>query len=172
MVAKEAGGAGGGKFIRWFSELSNKDIAIAGGKGASLAEMYNAKFPIPPGFMITAQSYSYFVENSGLLEKIKEKLSGIDMEDTETLERVAKEIRDMISNSEMPVDMETEICDAYEMLDANKSALAGATQTALGILNRSREPPFVAVRSSATTEDLADASFAGQQESFINVKGK
>jgi len=168
MVTKESGG----RFIKWFSELSNKDIAIAGGKGASLAEMYNSKFPIPPGFIITAQSYSYFIENSSLLEKIKEKISAIDMEDTETLEQSSKEIREMISNSEMPLEMESEIADAYELLDVNKAALAGATQTALGILNRSKEPPFVAVRSSATTEDLADASFAGQQESFINVKGK
>jgi pyruvate,water dikinase len=167
MVGKERGG----KFIRWFSELSNKDIAIAGGKGASLAEMYNSKFPIPPGFIITAQAYSYFIENSSLLEKIMEKLK-IDMEDTETLERVSREIREMISNSEMPLEMESEIIDAYELLDVNKAALVGATQTALAILNRSKEPPFVAVRSSATTEDLAEASFAGQQESFINVKGK
>src|SRR3990172_7764905 len=95
-----------GKFVRWFSELSNKDISIAGGKGASLAEMYNAKFPIPPGFMVTAQSYTYFMQESGLLEKIKEKLAGIEMEDTETLERVSKEIREMVANSEMPLDME------------------------------------------------------------------
>jgi len=167
-----AGKESGGKFIKWFSELSNKDISIAGGKGASLAEMYNSKFPIPPGFVITAQAYSYFIENSSLLEKIKEKVSSIDMEDTETLERVSKEVREMISNSEMPLEMESEIADSYELLDANKSALVGATQTALAILNKSKEPPFVAVRSSATTEDLADASFAGQQESFINVKGK
>ncbi len=161
-----------GKFVRWFSELSNKDVAIAGGKGASLAEMYNTKFPIPPGFIITAQSYSYFMENSGLLEEIKDKLSGIDIEDTENLENVSNDIREIISKAEMPLEMESEIIDAYDVLDVNKAALAGATQTVLGILNRSREPPFVAVRSSATTEDLADASFAGQQESFINVKGK
>lgn len=161
-----------GKFVKWFSELSNKDIAIAGGKGASLAEMYNAKFPIPPGFVITAQSYSYFIEKSGLIEKIKELLAGLDMEDTEKLELIAKQIRDMISNAEMPVDMEAEINDAYEMLDTSRQGLAGATKTALDILKNSHEPPFVAVRSSATTEDLADASFAGQQESFLNVKGK
>ena len=167
-----AKGESGGRFVKWFSELSNKDISIAGGKGASLAEMYNSKFPIPPGFMITAQAYSYFIEKSGLIDKIKEKLYGMDMEDTEKLEQVSSEIRAMISNSEMPIEMESEIIESYELLDANKSLLAGATQTALGILNRSREPPFVAVRSSATTEDLADASFAGQQESFVNVKGK
>jgi pyruvate,water dikinase len=160
-----------GKFVRWFSELSNKDIAIAGGKGASLAEMYNFKFPIPPGYIITAQSYSYFIEKSGLIDKIKEKLAGIDMEDTETLESMSKEIRELISNSEMPLEMENEIIEAYEILDSNKASLAGATKTALEILSRSKEPPFVAVRSSATTEDLADASFAGQQETFVNVKG-
>lgn len=165
-------GEGSGRFVKWFSELSNKDISIAGGKGASLAEMYNAKFPIPPGFMVTAQAYTYFIENSGLLEKIKNKLYGIDMEDTETLEKISKEIREIVANSEMPLEMENEIAEAYEMLDASRTGLAGATQTALEILRRSHEPPFVAVRSSATTEDLAEASFAGQQESFLNVKGK
>ncbi len=173
MAVKEGKGAIAttGKFIKWFSELSNKDVSIAGGKGASLAEMYNAKFPIPPGFIITAQAYSYFIEKSGLIDKIKELLAGLDMEDTEKLEQIAKQIREMISNSEMPVEMEHEIIDAYEMLDTSRAGLAGATQTALEILKRSREPPFVAVRSSATTEDLAEASFAGQQETFLNVKG-
>jgi pyruvate,water dikinase len=161
-----------GVFVKWFSELSNKDIAIAGGKGASLAEMYNAKFPIPPGFVVTAQAYSYFIEKSGLIEKIKEKLTGLDMEDTERLESAAKEVREIISNSEMPVEMENEISEAYDILDASKSLMETAKGTALAILKNSKEYPFVAVRSSATTEDLADASFAGQQESFLNVKGK
>ncbi len=161
-----------GKFVRWFSELSNKDISIAGGKGASLAEMYNSKFPIPPGFVVTAQAYSYFIEKSGLLDKMKEMLSGLDMEDTEKLEKVSSQVREMIIKADMPADMESEINDAYDMLDTSRQGLAGATKTALDILKNSREPPFVAVRSSATTEDLADASFAGQQESFLNVKGK
>ena len=68
MLKKEAEGKEA-DFIRWFSELSNKDVAIAGGKGASLAEMYNNKFPIPPGFVITAQAYSYFIDKSGLKRK-------------------------------------------------------------------------------------------------------
>ena len=70
-------------FVKWFSELSNKDISIAGGKGASLAEMYNNKFPIPPGFVITAQAYGYFIEKTGLAEQMKEILSKIDIEDTD-----------------------------------------------------------------------------------------
>ena len=174
MVEKKEKSKGemSGSFIKWFSELSNKDIAIAGGKGASLAEMYNAKFPIPPGLMITAQAYTYFMESNKLLEKIKDKLYGLDMEDTESLERISREVREMIANSEMPAELESEIDEAYEMLDTNKGWIAGATQTALEILRRSKEPPFVAVRSSATTEDLVDASFAGQQESFLNIKGK
>lgn len=159
------------KFVKWFSELSNKDVPIAGGKGASLAEMYNAKFPIPPGFVVTAQAYSYFIEKSGILGKIKEALVGLDIEDTEKLEDAAKRIREMIANSEMPPEMESEITEAYDILGANKEKTAGATKTALDILRRGKEPPFVAVRSSATTEDLAEASFAGQQESFLNVKG-
>jgi pyruvate,water dikinase len=161
-----------GGLVKWFSELSNKDISIAGGKGASLAEMYNAKFPIPPGFVITAQAYTYFMNKSGLLEKIKQMLAGLDMEDTEKLESLSKEIREIISNSEMPAEMENEIKEAYDILDTNKQNLKEAKGTALDILKNSYEPPFVAVRSSATTEDLADASFAGQQESFLNVKGK
>ncbi len=161
-----------GGLVKWFSELSNKDIAIAGGKGASLAEMYNAKFPIPPGFVITAQAYTYFMNKSGLLEKIKQMLAGLDMEDTEKLETLSKDIRELISNSEMPLEMENEITEAYDILDTSKQALKEAKGTALDILKNSYEPPFVAVRSSATTEDLADASFAGQQESFLNVKGK
>jgi pyruvate,water dikinase len=174
MAAKEGRRAAGtgGQFVKWFAELSNKDIAIAGGKGASLAEMYNSKFPVPPGFVITAQAYSYFIEKSGLIEKIKELLAGLDMEETEKLEKIAKEIRETISNSEMPPEMEAEIIEAYEMLDTSRRGMEEARGTALDILKRSKELPFVAVRSSATTEDLADASFAGQQESFINVKGK
>ncbi len=171
-MADEPGKKGVGKFVRWFSELSNKDIAVAGGKGASLAEMYNSKFPIPPGFVVTAQAYSHFIESSGLMAKIKELLKDLDMEDTEKLENTCKQIREMIANSEMSPDMEAEISEAYEMLDTTRKGLAGATKTAIDILSRSRDFPFVAVRSSATTEDLADASFAGQQETFLNVKGK
>jgi len=158
-------------FVKWFSELSNKDIKIAGGKGASLAEMYNAKFPIPPGFIVTAQSYIYFIEKSGLKERISEILSSFDVEDTAALEENAEKIRDLISKADIPKEMADEIIESYDILDVNKESLQMASTSALKILKTSKEPPFVAVRSSATAEDLADASFAGQQESFLNVKG-
>src|SRR3989338_786809 len=106
--------------IKWFSELSSKDIKIAGGKGASLAEMYNNKFPIPPGFMVTAQAYKYFIEKAGLVDKIKELFSGVDVEDTELLEKDAAEMRRLISSAEMPEDLEKEIAESYETLNADK----------------------------------------------------
>jgi len=92
-------------FVKWFSELGKKDVSIAGGKGASLAEMYNAKFPIPPGFIVTAQAYSYFLENSGLGEKIDRILRNLDVEKTQELDEKAGEIRELISGAKMPKEM-------------------------------------------------------------------
>src|SRR3989339_344866 len=158
-------------FVKWFSELSNKDISIAGGKGASLAEMYNNKFPIPPGFVITAQAYGYFIEKTGLAEQMKEILSKIDIEDTDELSAAAKKVRELIEKAEMPKEMQESIIENYDILDSSRKALEIANWKAANILKQGHEMPFVAVRSSATTEDLADASFAGQQESFLNVKG-
>jgi pyruvate,water dikinase len=158
-------------FVKWFSELSNKDIAIAGGKGASLAEMFNSKFPIPPGFMITAQAYSYFIEKTHLDNEIRELVKDLDIEDTKNLNRISGEIRALIETAEIPKEMSEVIIEAYDILDVDKKTMSEAKGTALAILKHSHEPPFVAVRSSATTEDLADASFAGQQDSFTNVKG-
>ena len=159
-------------FVKWFSELSNKDVPVAGGKGASLSEMYRNKFPIPPGFVVTAQAYTYFIEKAGVKEKIKAILEKVDIEDTKGLDDACRKVRGLIGNSTMPEDLAQEITEAYDVLDIDKQKIAGATKEVLAILRNSHEPPFVAVRSSATTEDLVDASFAGQQESFLNVKGK
>lgn len=160
-----------GRWVRWFSELSNKDISVAGGKGASLAEMYNSKFPVPPGFIVTAQAYDYFIEKSGLRNTIMQILNETDVDDTKKLDANVQKIHNLIETASLPEDMRAEITEAYEMLDVDKSKFMGASGGALAILKNSHEKPFVAVRSSATTEDLADASFAGQHESFLNVKG-
>lgn len=159
------------QFVKWFSEMSNKDVAIAGGKGASLAEMANHGLPIPPGFVVTAQAYQYFIEKSGLNDKMKEILGKIDVENTAELNNASKKIKEMIKNGEMSKELSDEILEAYDILDVDRKKISGAGHGALEILKTGHEPPFVAVRSSATTEDLADASFAGQQESFLNVKG-
>ncbi len=159
-------------FIKWFAELNNKDIAVAGGKGASLAEMYNHGFPIPPGFMITAQAYAHFITKTGLTEKINAILHKLDIEDTARLQEASTKIRAIMDNAQMPKDLESAIVEAYDILDVERGAMQNAKPGALDILKMGHEPPFVAVRSSATTEDLADASFAGQQDSFLAVKGK
>src|SRR3989344_4316790 len=88
-----------GRWVRWFSELSNKDVAVAGGKGASLAEMYNNKFPVPPGFIVTAQAYDYFIEKSGLRNIIMTMLKETDVDDTAQLNKNAKKIRELIENA-------------------------------------------------------------------------
>ncbi len=163
--------ARGDKYVRWFSELSNKDIAIAGGKGASLAEMYNNKFPVPPGFIVTVQAYQHFIEKSGVGNHIMTILNETDVDNTNQLDKNSEKVKSLIISAKMPEDMKSEILEAYDSLDVNKAHMSKAHGGALDILKNSHEPPFVAVRSSATTEDLADASFAGQQETFVNVKG-
>jgi pyruvate,water dikinase len=164
MVRKEAVDTG---FIKWFSELSNKDVQIAGGKGASLAEMYNNHFPIPPGFVVTAQAYGYFIQKTGLGVTIQSLLDRLNTEDTKKLEETSKKIRALIEDAELPEEMTHEIIEAYDILGVEKQE---GKRGALDVLS-TKGQPFVAVRSSATTEDLADASFAGQQDSFLGVRG-
>ncbi|MCL5018678.1 MAG: phosphoenolpyruvate synthase [Candidatus Pacearchaeota archaeon] len=155
-------------FVKWFSELDKNSVPIAGGKGANLAEIYNLKINVPPGFVVTTYAYDYFIEKAGLKEKINEILNSIEYEDTKDLEEKTKKIREMIVKSNFPKEMEEEVVEAYELLDTNNMKNVHGI---LDILKKS-EPVFVAARSSATAEDLADASFAGQQETFLNVKGK
>jgi len=160
-----------GSFIKWFSDLTNKDVAVAGGKGASLGEMYQSKFPVPPGFVVTTHSYRHFIEKAGINDKLKKIIEEVDVDDTAKLTEASVEIRKTIDGAEMPADLKREILEAYDILDVDKQNMSNASSDALSILKNSHEPPFVAVRSSATTEDLGDASFAGQQDSFLNVKG-
>jgi pyruvate,water dikinase len=155
--------------IKWFSEIGKDSGSVAGGKGANLGEIYNLKVPVPPGFVITAQAYDYFIEHSGLKDRIKNLLGKINYEDTQLLNNVTEKIRNYIVEANIPKDMEEEIVEAYENLGADD--LSSVHGSALDILHNAQEPIFVAVRSSATTEDLAEASFAGQQDSFLNVKG-
>ncbi len=155
-------------FVKWFSELNKDSGNVAGGKGANLGEIYNLKLPVPPGFVITAQAYDYFIEKAGIKDEIKRILNEIDYENTKQLEEKTKEIRELIIKSNLPKEMEEEIIESYENLNVDKSKING---TPLNILNASSEPIFVAVRSSATAEDLATASFAGQQDTYLNIKG-
>jgi len=155
-------------FIKWFSELDKNSGPVAGGKGANLSEIYNLGINVPPGFVITAQAYDYFIKKAGIKDNIKKLLGEIDYENTKELSETTQKIRELIVKASFPKEMEEEILESYSLLDANN--VKNVKGTILEILKTS-EPIFVAVRSSATTEDLAAASFAGQQETFLNVKG-
>ncbi|WP_456483409.1 phosphoenolpyruvate synthase [Methanopyrus kandleri] len=144
------------KYVRWFEEISKDDVDVAGGKGANLGEMTQAGLPVPPGFVVLSTAYNEFLERTGLKEKIKEILSSHDLSDNDELQEAAKEIQRLIVEAEMPEEIREEIVKAYRELCEKVG----------------KEKEFVAVRSSATAEDLPEASFAGQQETFLNVRGE
>ena len=143
--------------IVWFENLRKTDVPIVGGKNASLGELSSAGIPVPPGFAITAYSYKKFIEETGIAAKIyeiiKENMSSPS--DPAQYGIASKKIRQLIESTPMPKEIADAIKSAYEELSRR-----------VGV-----KDVFVAVRSSATAEDLADASFAGQQETYLNVKG-
>ncbi len=159
------------KYIRWFSELTKKDIPLAGGKGANLSEMYNNNFPVPPGFIITTKAFKFFIEKNNLNEKINTIVKNIDLSSTKQLQEKSLEIRKLIEERNLPEDLIEEILEAYNILCSEKINEQAISKDAMNILKNAYEPGFVSVRSSATTEDLKEASFAGQQDSFLSIKG-
>lgn len=154
-------------YITWFKQISKDDIAVAGGKGANLGEMFNAGFPVPPGFAVTAQCYQYFIEKTRLKDKILAIIKTINVDDTEKLQASANEIQKLIISTEVPLGIRDEIIESYEALEVPDLK---KVKHVIELANL-KEFPFVAVRSSATAEDLPQASFAGQQATFLNIKG-
>ena len=150
------------KFVLWFDELSREEVPLVGGKSASLGEMTSkTKVPVPYGFATTAAAYRFFVEENDLSNKIAAILEELtDPEDTKKLHDVGARIRKTIMDAKMPKALADDISAAYKELTKRYQKDS-----------KSKELPFVAVRSSATAEDLPDASFAGQQETYLNVKG-
>lgn len=142
------------KNILWFREVSKEDIPKVGGKGANLGELTKAGMPVPPGFIVTSQAYFDFIKATGLDKKIKSELNGLDPEDSKKLNSIAANLQKEILSKPMPVSLAKEIIHAYQEL-----YVKGASNI------------FVAVRSSATAEDLPTASFAGQQATYLNVSG-
>lgn len=138
--------------VLWFSQVRKTDIPLVGGKGANLGEMYAAKIPVPNGFIVSAKAYFDFLNSTSIKQKILTELSGLDVNDSKELAAASKRIKTAILSAEMPKDIKDEIRDHYHKLCGEFDML-------------------VAVRSSATAEDLPDASFAGQQETYLNIKG-
>lgn len=147
------------KYILWFNKTGIKDVPLVGGKNASLGEMYSKLTQkgvlVPNGFSVTALAYDYFIQKTGVREQIKKILRGLDTSNIKNLQERGKAVREAILAAEFPQDLKDQIITGYHEL----SKLYGSKAT------------DVAVRSSATAEDLPDASFAGQQETYLNIEG-
>jgi pyruvate,water dikinase len=138
------------KDIVWFKEVGRWDIGAVGGKGSNLGEMTNAGIPVPPGFIVTASAYLNFLRGSGMTNKIKVLMKSLDANDSKQLQQVSERVQRVILDRPMPPELAGKIEQAYGRLGGGP----------------------VAVRSSATAEDLPEASFAGQQSTFLNVTGE
>jgi len=146
---------GNEKYIKWFSGIGLDDIALVGGKGANLGVMTQKGIDVPPGFCVTSQAYIDFISGAGLGQVIRDIIGSIDFEDTADLSAKCTDIRRRITDTPVPQDIKDAIESAYTQLSKN-----------IGLSD-----PQVAVRSSATAEDLPDASFAGQQDTYLYIRG-
>lgn len=177
------------KFVVWFNEVDKEDITLVGGKGANLGEMTKAGIPVPPGFIVTASAYFYFLQKNNLKSKIKNALASCDVNDPRQLDHASKTIQKIILSAKIPKEISQAIIDYYfrlnqiyddtvlyhykqvqkkKIIDKIKNGFAQSLKK----VKKFTELPLVAVRSSATAEDLPEASFAGQQETFLNIEGE
>lgn len=150
------------KYIRWLEEVTKDDIPIAGGKGANMGEMIRIGLPVPSGFVITTAAFERLIQFHNISDKIKMMLEVLNVEDTNMLMSTSKKIKKLIISLEFPSEIKNEIIDSYKKL----SHVDNKSKTNL----TEDDDEFVAVRSSATAEDLPGTSFAGQQASFLNIK--
>jgi pyruvate,water dikinase len=160
------------KFLVWFEEVGKDDVGLVGGKGANLGEMLNSKFPVPYGFIVTSHAYFYFIEKNNLRQKIKDLLSIVNYENPKELTDISKAIKNLFFEAKIPSDLINKIIEYYSNLTTREVKILRKGDQALSRIKSLFNPPLVAVRSSATAEDLPTASFAGQQETFLNVKGE
>ncbi|MGE5047766.1 MAG: PEP/pyruvate-binding domain-containing protein, partial [Deltaproteobacteria bacterium] len=148
------------RFVRWFAEVGLSDVGLVGGKVASLGEMIRELQPlgirVPDGFAVTAEGYRHFIAAAGLESKIREHLDGIGKGDVQRLVARSAQIRRLITEAALPREIADEAMAAYRSLSQRSG----------------RDDTDVAVRSSATAEDLPGASFAGQQDTYLNVRGE
>ena len=144
------------RYIKWFDEIDKHDIPIVGGKGANLGELTQKGLNVPPGFCVTANAYMDFISYAGLDEVIRALMYGLDEEDSKALTYASEEIQKRIVDGSILPELEEEIKRAYREFSSNIKL----------------ENPEVAVRSSATAEDLPEASFAGQQDTYLHISGE
>lgn len=146
------------ELILWFKDFSIKDVALVGGKNASLGEMYrhltSKGVAVPDGFAITATAYRHLIDSAGIREAVQDALAGLDTHDLKNLQERGKKVREIIQTATFPDDLREAIISSYKKLEEEYG-----------------KDVDVAIRSSATAEDLPDASFAGQQDTYLNVRG-
>jgi pyruvate,water dikinase len=144
------------EFVKFFEELGKDDVDVAGGKGANLGELTQAGISVPPGFVVTAATYKKFIEETGISDEIMDILNALDVNQNKELQEASRRIKKIIINTPMAIETRRIITEAYNALCVR-----------IGV-----EDVFVAVRSSATAEDLPEASFAGQQDTYLNIIGE
>lgn len=135
--------------VRWLDDIGRSDLAVAGGKGANLGELTRAGFDVPWGFVVTTRAYHAFLSEAGLADAIAQAAGSVVPDDPASAQAASRAIATLFDGADVPADLAAEVTSAYGLLGAGS----------------------VAVRSSATAEDLAEASFAGQQETFLDVVG-
>lgn len=164
------------KLILWFEEVDKNDTYLVGGKGANLGEMTNASFPIPYGFIVTANAYFLFLDKNNLRTKITQLLKEIDYENPKVLHEVSKLIKNLIFTAPIPEEIYKTVTHYYDLLAEKEIDLLKKGKSLwYKMATRVKhlyQPPLVAIRSSATAEDLPEASFAGQQETYLNIRGE
>ena len=156
------------QYIAWFDEIDKNDIARVGGKGANLGEMCKADIPVPYGFVVTSNAYFDFIKESKIDSLIRDRLKIYQYKDPRSLQETAKYIQKLIIGKPIPEKIAREVTHAYLNLVINTKKSKSVVQKISSIMKE----PYVAVRSSATAEDLPEASFAGQQSSYLNVHGE
>lgn len=142
--------------VVWAQNIGKDDIPLVGGKGANLGEMIGIGLPVPPAFVVSAPAFHVFLREAGVAEKLFPELAKLDVEDPKALREAAERAREMVLAAKMPAKLEQTVREAYRSLAKSENV----------------KEPLVAVRSSATAEDLPEASFAGQQETFLNIRGE
>ena len=142
-------------YVKKFEDLSKDDLGIAGGKGANLGELTQAGIPVPPGFVVTSKTYDKFMRDTGIFSKVMDILDQVDINNTKELQDASEKIKGIIIETPIPDGISTYITEAYNQLSQRVG----------------EEEADVAIRSSATAEDLPEASFAGQQDTFLHVQG-
>ena len=164
------------KPIVWFEEVGKNDVGLVGGKGANLGEMVNASLPVPYGFIITAKAYFDFIEKAGIKKRILDLLSKLNYENSNELAQASKHIGELIISSDLPSSLVKDVIKFYEDLEVKENKYfknnGSFLKSGIAKVKNLYSLPLVAVRSSATAEDLPTASFAGQQDTYLNVKGE